>query len=272
MTTLPILDEGYDLTKQLFWDLIQIRYGWILTRLPTNCECGTKFDIQHGLSCKKSGFISLRHNHLRSFTSTLLKEVYKDIRVEPWLQELTCEILHASAITDKEARLDIRAEGFWQAGQLAFFDVRAFNPTAKRYVNQEISKTYEVNEREKKKLYNERILQIEHGNFTPLVMSATGGMGRECKKFYACLAEMISYKRGTSFSVITAWVRRKITFSLIKSIGMCLRGSHSVFYNNALEKSLRGDAYTCEFISNIYDINKYYITDILFFLTIFYDK
>ena len=31
LTTLPILDEGYDLTKQLFWDLIRIRYGWILT-------------------------------------------------------------------------------------------------------------------------------------------------------------------------------------------------------------------------------------------------
>ena len=47
LTILPILDEGYDLTKQLFWDLIRIRYGWILTRLPlpTNCECGTKFDI-----------------------------------------------------------------------------------------------------------------------------------------------------------------------------------------------------------------------------------
>ena len=33
VTTLPILDEGYDLTKQLFWDLIRMRYGWILTRL-----------------------------------------------------------------------------------------------------------------------------------------------------------------------------------------------------------------------------------------------
>ena len=86
--------------------------------------------------------------------------------------------------------------GFWQAGQMTFFEVRVFNPTAKRYVNLEISKTNEVNEREKKKLYNERILQIEHGSFTPLVMSPTRGMGRECKKFYARLAEMISLQKG----------------------------------------------------------------------------
>ena len=87
-----------------------------------------------------------------------------------------------------------------------------FNPTAKRYVNQQISKSYEVNEREKKKLYNERILQIEHGSFTTLVMSATGGMGRECKKSYTPLAKMISYKMGTNYSIIAARVRRKITF------------------------------------------------------------
>ena len=100
----------------------------------------------------------------------MLKEVCKDIQVEPQLQEITGEILQPSTVTGNEARLDICARGFRQAGQMAFFDVRVFNPTSKRYVNQEISKTYEVNEIEKKKLYKERILQIEHGSFTPLVI------------------------------------------------------------------------------------------------------
>ena len=35
----------------------------------------------------------------------------------------------------------------------------------------------------------------------PLVMSTAGGMSQGCKKFYARLAEIISYKRGTSYSV-----------------------------------------------------------------------
>ena len=51
-----------------------------------------KFDIKHALSSKKGGFISLRHNHLGNITVTLLKEVSKDIRVEPQLQELIGEI------------------------------------------------------------------------------------------------------------------------------------------------------------------------------------
>ena len=201
LTTLPTLDKGYDLTKKLFWDLIWIKYGWILIRLPTNCECLTKFNINHDLSCKKIGFISLPHNHLRNITTTLLKEVCKDIQVEPKLQELIGEILNPSTITGNEARLDICARDFWQAGQMAFFNVRVFNPTPQRYVNQEISKTYEVNKRENKKLYNERILQIEHGIFTPLVMLATGGMGRECKKFYARL----DYKVMTVALELTAY-------------------------------------------------------------------
>ena len=56
LTTLPIKEKGYILNKQLFWDLIRIRYGWMLTRLPNNCECGASFDLQHALSCKKGGF------------------------------------------------------------------------------------------------------------------------------------------------------------------------------------------------------------------------
>ena len=59
LTTIPLSEEGYDLTKQLFWDLIRIRYDWTLTRLPSNCECGNNFDVQHALSCKKGGFVSL---------------------------------------------------------------------------------------------------------------------------------------------------------------------------------------------------------------------
>ena len=126
-------------------------------------------------------------------------------------------------------RLDVCARGFWQAGQMTFFDVRVFNPNARRYAKQELSKTYQLNEKEKKRLYNERIMQVEHGTFTRLVMSATGGMGRESSKFYSRLSELISEKRESSYSIVATWIRRKIIFALIKSTGMCLKGSRSIF-------------------------------------------
>ena len=83
-----------------------------------------------------------------NITATLLKEVCKDISVEPQLQQLTGETLQSSTLTGNEVRLDICARGFWQAGQMALFDERVFNPNAKRYANQDISKTYEFNEKE----------------------------------------------------------------------------------------------------------------------------
>ena len=119
----------------------------------------SNFNLQHALSCKKGGFISIRHNQIPNITASLLKETCKDVRVEPTLQQLTGENFNSkSAIITEEARLDISARGFWNAGQTAFFDIRVFNPNASRYGKTEISKCYEMNEKEKKKNYNERIL------------------------------------------------------------------------------------------------------------------
>ena len=36
-----------------------------------------------------------------------------------------------------------------------------------RYGGQELNKAYEINEREKKRQYNEQILEVEHGSTTP---------------------------------------------------------------------------------------------------------
>ena len=122
---------------------------------------------------QKGGFVSLRHNHIRNITSILLKEFCKDVHVELQLQQITGEYLQHSAAAGNEVRLDISACGFWQAGQMAFLDVRVFNPNAKRYANIKLSKAYEINEKEKKKTYNERILQVEHGSFTPNFIHAS---------------------------------------------------------------------------------------------------
>ena len=49
---------------------------------------------------------------------------------------------------------------------MVFLNVKVFNPNAKGYGNQDISKTYKLNEKDKKTLYNERIIEIEHVSLT----------------------------------------------------------------------------------------------------------
>ena len=191
------------------------------------------------------------HDFVRDITSSLLSKVCEDVRVEPQLQPFTGESFAPSTATGNELRLDVCARGFWQADQMAFFDVRVFCANARRYAKQELSKTYQLNEKEKKHLCNERIMQVEHGTFTPLVMSATGGMGRESSKFYSRLSELISEKKESSYSIVAIWIGPKIIFSLIKSIGMCLRGSRSVFHREKLEQSIKDDEHFSELSSNV---------------------
>ena len=114
---------------------------WLTIRLPTL--------IDHIISCKKGGFVSLRHNQVRS----LVIEVCSDLCVKPQLLQLTGENLNEKmAIRSDEARVDITARRFWVTGQLAFFDVRVFNPITKRYVEMDTSKAYQLNKKQKRQI------------------------------------------------------------------------------------------------------------------------
>ena len=66
-----------------------------------------------------------------------------------------------SGINSLQRTENIIKEAFGKHGQLNFFDIRVFNPLAKRYANQRLKKCFEINEKEKKKSYGERILLIE---------------------------------------------------------------------------------------------------------------
>ena len=76
-----------------------------------------------------------------------------------------------------------------------FLDIHVFHPNCKTYVGREVAKVYKEKEQEKKKAYNERIIQVEKGTFTPVVFSTFGGMGQEADRYHKRLAELISEKR-----------------------------------------------------------------------------
>ena len=81
-----------------------------------------------------------------------------------------------SAITTDNARVDIRANGFWTGAQDAYFDVRVFHPNAPSNAGS-ISSAFKKHEDAKKRAYGQRIRQIEQGVFTALVFASTGGLG-----------------------------------------------------------------------------------------------
>ena len=115
LTSLPIEEFGFTLHKGAFHDALALRYDWQPSRCPSNCACGTKFTVDHSLSCPKGGFPSIRHNEIRDLTANLLTEICHNVCIEPDLQPITGEVLTctgATSNTQDGARLDIPANGF----------------------------------------------------------------------------------------------------------------------------------------------------------------
>ena len=72
-----------------------------------------------------------------------------------------------------------------------------------------------------------RIMNIEHGTFTPLVFSVYGGMSKECSVFHKNVAERLVIKTGEKYEKIISTIRCKLSFLILKSALMCVRGSRS---------------------------------------------
>ena len=226
LTALPLREAGFSLNKQKFRDALAIRYNISIKGLPETCACGSEFTCDHAMICKKGGFISLRHNNLRDITYELLSEVCKGVENEPVLQPLTGESLkYQTAKTENNARMDVSALGFWCRDQRAFFDIRVFDPVAPSHAHQSLDAAHSKQKNEKRRQYEDRILQVEHASFTPLVFTIAGGMSKCTKKFFSRLGEMLAEKRLQPKSIVSSLIRCKVSFSLLRSAARCLRGT-----------------------------------------------
>ena len=230
LNVLRLEGEGYVLNKEEFRDALAMRYQKCISNLPSSCPCGKQFNPTHAMDCKKGGFIQARHDNVRNLEGSLLSEVCNDVAIEPRLMPVTEETfeLRSSNIED-DSRLDVKARGFYRQGQVAFFDVRIAHLNAESNKSQPTEKVLLKHEQEKKRAYNRRVLEIEHGVFTPLVFGSNGAMGKECTRFHKILALKIAEKQDKPYSTVMSRIRTNLSFCLIRSSLLCLRGSRTVF-------------------------------------------
>ena len=229
LTVLPLDEHGFLLHKGDFCDAVCLRYGWSLPHLPMECICGASFTVDHAFTCPHGGFPTLRHNEIRDITAQLMSEVCSNVASEPALQPVTNEhFFHCSANTESGARLDVRAQGFWGVHhQQAYFDVRVFNPLAMSNRQTTISTCFRPHDREKHRVYEQRVREVERGSFTPLVFSALGGVSRPTEITYKRLASLLATKKDQHYNIVISLIRCWLSFSLLRSAIMCLRGSQS---------------------------------------------
>ena len=145
LSSLPLKNEKFSLTKREFFDAVLLRYGWELKRLPHECVCKAKCNIDHALTCKTRGFVTLRYNEIVNVTADMLSMVCKDVRKEPTLS--------TTPDSNDELRADISVRSFWQRLQRVFVDVKVFYPFVPSYRNQSLATMIKTMENQKKRKY-----------------------------------------------------------------------------------------------------------------------
>ena len=125
-----------------------------------------------------------------------------EVQVEPSLQPLSEKHFdHATLNTEDGARLDVDMNGFWGGKcEKSYVDVKVFDPHVPTNRSPTPWSIYRHHKNVKKCAYEARIREVEHGTFTPLVFSATGGMADQAND--KRLAYLISEKRNDHYAAV----------------------------------------------------------------------
>ena len=83
---------------------------------------------------------------------------------------------------------------------------------------------YRHHEHQKKAAYNDRVVQVEKGVFTPVIFSTAGGMGVEAQRLVKRIAEKYTTKTGQQYSHAISHIRRRLRFDLLRTTVIALRG------------------------------------------------
>ena len=164
----------------------------------------------------------MRHNGIRDLEGELMKEVCKDVKIEPEL--LPVGEREMSGITQDKARLDVSGVGVWGTHERTFLDIKVFHPNCATYINMDLERAYVHHENIKKRNYRERVLNVEHGSFTPIIFSTTGGAGPETTRHHKRIAQLIALKRKDEYSSVMQYIRTRLRFNLLRSILVAVRG------------------------------------------------
>ena len=239
VTAAPSFDHGTVLHKGEFVDACYIRYGWTLLNLPLTCGCGATFSVQHALDCQLGGLRTIQHNEVRDTLAQCMREAgLTTVEVEPQLQPLSGEVFeYKSANKEDDARSDIKCCGFWSPMRQAYFDVKVVSPFARSYAHMTPAALFKMAERSKIREYQERIRNVEHGDFNPLVFTCAGGMAPQTQIVVKRLAEKMSLKQNLSLSVVSGWLRCRLSFALLRTTLLCVRATRrkKVVYENNIE-------------------------------------
>ena len=147
--------------------------------------------------------------------------------MEPRLVKVT-EDETTSTNREDAARLGIAARDFRQPSQRAFSDIRVFSAKAQSNISRNTEETFSHHEREKARQYSDRIVNVEHESFTPIIFKTHGDYSQLTSRFIHQFAKLISQKRYIGFSESKPWLNSKLSSLIARLTILCIRGSRKI--------------------------------------------
>ena len=90
----------------------------------------------------------------------------------------------------------------------------------------------------------ERVLQVEDADFTPMILSSSGGMGAEMSMALKHLGEKVAEKCNLVYSKVAGYLRAMFSFEMMRLALIRLRGSRSRF-KTCVGKLIRLEIFCC---------------------------
>ena len=102
--------------------------------------------------------------------------------------------------------------------------MRVTHPNSDSHIHKTLPQLYKEHEEEKKRVYEERVIEAEKGSFIPLVFSTSGGTGPLCRSFLKKLAHQITDIKSEKYEDVIYHLRVRLRFAILRSTLMAVRG------------------------------------------------
>ncbi len=220
LLAIPNRFDGTKLLREEFQDNLAICYGLRPRGLPERCDgCNEPFLVEHGLSCKKGGFVGQRHDNVCEELAHLCLMALTPARIssEPEIfygRGLNAAQRNANEVLGDKARGDVGAHSFWKRGRTAIFDVQVCDTDAKSYGNHESKKVLESAARRKKDKYEEACLE-RCQDFTPMIYSVDGVADKHARAAERQIAGMLAAKWTWQYSQMACFVRTRMCLAVV---------------------------------------------------------
>ena len=170
--------NGTLLTRKEWQDNMRLRYGLGPLGLGSHCDgCRANFSIEHGLSFKKRGLVSIQHNDTRDEVGALASLGLTNGKVSyehmiNYGRDLSAAQPSAPRETGntagEEPRGDVLVHGLWERGSGCVLDTRITDTNGESYQNPSLENVLERAAKAKKDKYLVAYL-ARRRSFMPLV-------------------------------------------------------------------------------------------------------